>query len=105
MRSKVHVGAWGGHEYGPGTGKIGRRFAQTLHPCCTRVPAAEPGRGVRPSPTASPHTALLTCEAEAQHSQGGGHTHTRARAAHLPLRQLTAGFSAAKGCPACEERK
>lgn len=88
-----------------GQGRLGGGLPK---PCLPAEPGSllqSPDGGVCPAPTASPHTALLTCEAEAQHSHGGGHTHTRARAAHLPLRQLTAGFLAAKGCRACEGRK
>lgn len=88
-----------------GQGRLGGGLPKPCIPAEAGSLLQSPDGGVHPSPTASPHTALLTCEAEAQHSQGGGHTHTCARAAHLPLRQLTAGVSAANGCPACEERK
>ena len=51
--------------------------------------------------TSRPQTVPLTCEAEPQHSQCGGHTHTRAARStqHLPVRQLTAGLSVMEGCP------
>lgn len=58
------------------------------------------------SPTSRPHSAPLTCEAEPQHSQGSGHTHTRAARStqHLPVRQLTAGLSVVEGCPCLRGR-
>lgn len=67
----------------------------------------EPWWGWAPSPhPSSPHTAPLTCDAEPQHCQGCGQTHTGTHTCagpttqHLPERQqLTAGLSVVEGCP------
>ena len=66
-----------------------KRCKQTLSPCQAAA-----------APSSRPQTAPLTCEAEPQHSQGGGHTHTRAARStqHLLARQLAAGLSVMEGC-------
>ena len=81
--------------------KVGMRWTGhrgDLEAVSQKLPSPARQRGLK-APRSQ--TAPLTCEAEPQHSQGGGHTHTRAARStqHLLTRQLTAGLSVMEGCP------